>query len=105
MKIKDFKKRVFMKPTMFCNMLYPVCGMLDMVMNIYLDRGIKKVEHSQYLLDIEFNDGTKARFHNANKYYAWLSDGYIGNFYWRDSRPRKSTMRRLVYELEKYYSK
>ena len=105
MKIKDFRRRIFMKPTIFCSMLYPVCGMVDMVMNIYLDRGIKKVEHGGYFLYIEFNGGVKAKLQNTNKYYGWLSSGDIGGFWWKDSRPRKSTMRRLIYELERYYSK
>ena len=103
MKIIDYRLKIFMKPTVFCGMLSPVCGLVDKVLNIYLNKGIKSVKHDEFYLYIEFNDNTKAKLWNENKYYWWLSSGNIDGFYWKNSRPKKSTMRRLRYELEEYY--
>ena len=103
MKTIDFRKKIFMKPTVFCVMVYPTCHILDIILNRYLDKGIKNVKHDKYCLYIEFTDGVKAELWNENKYYAWLSSGRIRDFYWKNSRPRKSTMRKLRYKLEEYY--
>ena len=103
MKTIDFRKKIFMNPTIFDLMIYPVCNVLDMIINASLNKGIKSVKHDEYCLYIEFKDNTKAEFWNAGKYDAWLSEGYIGDYSWVDSRPKKSTMRRLRYELEEYY--
>ena len=103
MKTIDFRKKIFMKPTVFCDMVYPTCHILDIILNRYLDKGIKNVKYDACRLYIEFTDGVKAELWNENKYYSWLSSGCILDFYWDKSRPRKSTMRRLRYELEEYY--
>lgn len=92
-----------MKPTVFCEMIHPTCHILDIILNRYLDKGIKNVKHDEYRLYIEFTDGVKAELWNENKYSAWLSSGRILDFYWERSRPRKSTMRKLRYKLEEYY--
>lgn len=103
MKTIDFRKKIFMKPTVFCEMAHPTYHILDIILNISLDKGIKNVKHDEYCLYIEFTDGVKAELWNENKYYAWLSSGNIDGFYWKNSRPKKSTMRRLRYKLEEYY--
>ena len=68
--------------------------------------GLKSLSSlSEYYLMIEFNDGTKATMWNANRYHAWLSQGFIEfdnkTYQWNNARPSRSTMAKLHDLLKK----
>lgn len=86
---------------------------LDIIL-IYMENiGIKSIdipknyfgEDGAYI-DIEFNDGTVMSAWNANRWYAWLSQGTI-NFSngekldWNGTRPRHE----IIYKLKKIVKK
>lgn len=78
---------------------------LELILNIKLDVGILEYEETEYFIDLVFKDGTKTSLWNENKYYSWLSQGFIGSFRWRHSRPSRSTMRRLNYAINDFITK
>lgn len=82
-----------------------------------LDEAFKKIISEHKLIKIEysrnffirlfFDGGIEIETWNANKYYAWLSRGYIekdGNtiLSWDGERPKRRTMNKLIKAIKKY---
>lgn len=105
MKKNRHKWAIWEAPSFAISMLYAKNKNLELILNIKLDVGILEYEETEYFIDLVFKDGTKASLWNENKYYAWLSQGFIGSFRWRNSRPGRSTMRRLNYAINDFITK
>lgn len=90
-----YKLQIFKEPTIFSDMNYKKCNVVDAIINSKLDVGIKDLQISHYFIWLKFKDGVESRLWNANKYHAWLCNGYVGNHKWNGVRPSKATMRRL----------
>jgi len=88
-------------------MLRSVDPVLDSKLNNLLSIGISEVSSLQngYYIHIVFNNGHSMTAWNANHYYAWLQNGCIespeSKYEWVDGRPKKSTIAKLVKELNK----
>lgn len=94
---------MFTKPSIFCVLNYSVDKVLDTILSKCIDSGIKSYKTTAYFMNIDFNNGINAVLWNANKYYAWISEGYIGTYSFRGVQPSKKTMRKLNKEIEKYF--
>ena len=80
----------------------------SIVLTRCINSGIDFVkEDTEYTLTIKFKDNTMAKMWNANKYYAWLKNGYIksaiGEISWEDGRISSESKFKLKKALEKYY--
>lgn len=77
-----------------------VDNFLDSILNRKLIIGIKEIDKIDgHYITIIFNDNTRMVAWNSNKWYAWLSQGLIGNYTWKDGRPRRKTMRKLYNQI------
>jgi hypothetical protein len=72
----------------------------DTLLRKSMKSGIKDINSDAYYMYITFKDGVKAKLWNANKYYAWLSRGYIGNYNYDYGRPTVKTMYELIQLLK-----
>lgn len=86
------------------SMVYPVDRNLNTLLIHKLSKGIKKITSGSYYIDIQFNDNSTAHMWNSGRYYAWLSRGNIGDFYWDGARPTRSVMLKLKKAIDKYYT-
>lgn len=87
------------------------------LLNLINNYEITDISYDSYEMNIMFsNNKTEVIFHawNRNKWYAWLSSGYIKiaskeasvpNYYWDDSRPKRKTMNKLLKKISEYYNK
>lgn len=81
---------------------------LDIIL-IYMNNiGIKSITlvENEHWIDVEFNDGTILHGWNANRWYAWLSQGNIKfsngqSMKWYDYRPSHE----IIYKLRKIVMK
>lgn len=85
-------------------MNYPIDRRLNALLKHKLSKGIKKITSEWYYINIQFNDNTVAHMWNSNRYYAWLSRGYIGDFHWDSARPTRMVMWKLKRAIDKYYN-
>jgi hypothetical protein len=69
--------------------------MLDDAVRRIIAEGIQSVSVDKYYIVGVTNKGMQFRMWNANKYYAWLNEGVIGSFQWKDARPTAATMLEL----------
>lgn len=94
-----------MKPHFFTGMLYRVDSALDAILDGCISSGIERIHssHDGYELIIVFGNGKTANMWNVNRYYAWLFKGEIGDYRWKNARPRKKTMRMLRRAIYEYY--
>lgn len=78
---------------------------LSALLNKAMDSGAKSIKetHSGFYLVITFNDESKVKAWNKNKYYAWLNEGVFtyppqtgGEYTWYYKRPTRATMARLL---------
>ena len=75
-----------------------------------MDSGIAAVEtNGKYSINVTFKDGSKLNAWNANRYYAWLSQGWIeqpneSKYQWEEARPSRDVMARLYNMLKNYSS-
>ena len=84
------------------NKIFVTSIKLDILLIYLKEFGIKSIENSTYHIKIIFNDGTKLRFWNENRWYSWMSNGTIefsdGKcFSWNDKMPRNE----VLYEFKK----
>lgn len=94
-----------MRPNFLDSMLYPVDPIADALLNKNIETGIKEVYSSGFWLLITFNNNSNAKLWNTNLYYAWLSSGWIDNYYYDQGRPTKKTMRKLIKAIKMSYLK
>lgn len=93
-------------PCLFFTMFnYSVDPILDEILNRCLDSGIESVKTDMYFMYIKFNNGIDSKLWNVNKYHAWISEGFIGDYRFSNIRPKRKTMKRLDKELINYFSK
>lgn len=82
---------------------------LDYVLSGLIDGGITYVKHGEYRISITFGNGAVMHAWSKNKYYAWLSAGYINKhgyeISWTNSRPSANTMLRLKKAIDLYDAK
>lgn len=80
---------------------------LDLLLKVHMKTGIKSVDEGYHHINVVFNSGAVLKAWNANKYYAWLSDGSItytdNKFTWADVRPKRGTMYDLKCLLTGYF--
>lgn len=92
----------------FEDFTYPIDRKLDKYLKKAIRSGIYSITiRDTYRSNIVFNDGTYGVIWNANKWYAWLTDGSLvspnGDAYvWEDKRPTRWTMIKLKKAIEKY---
>ncbi len=93
----------------FTSMNYPIDEILDSVLAGNIISGIESITTSRFDLDIVFKNGSFLHGWNGNRYYAWLSQGYIKffkskeSYYWHDKRPSRKTMSNLLDLIKAYY--
>lgn len=87
----------------FTIMHYPVDPVLDEMINVNLDSGIDSIDFKgSFNTIIKFKNGISMDYWNTNKYYAWMSEGLIGGYLWKDCRPKRRTMVRFIDEMIKH---
>lgn len=92
------------KISIFQEFLYQVDIIYDSILNKCILSGINKITlPNKFYINITFNNGVVANLWNANKYYAWLSQGNIGEYKFANSRPKRKTMQKLLNLIETYY--
>lgn len=87
----------------FILMNYGIDRALNSILTQAMNSGIKSISGGDnYYLKIIFNDGSKLKAWNVNRYYGWLSKGCFtypnkedGEYNWNNARPHKNTMARL----------
>jgi hypothetical protein len=72
----------------------------DTLLRKSMKSGIKYISSGACFMYITFKDGVKTKLWNVNKYYAWLSRGYIGNYNYDCGRPTVKTMYELIQLLK-----
>lgn len=95
----------FKTPNLFTHLTYNVDEVLDELLNIKLNRGIKCLIVDYYYIKIVFNDSSEGLFWNANRPNCWLASGYIDSYEWESTRPTRKTMRRFNSEINKFINK
>jgi hypothetical protein len=92
-------------------MLYDADSVLDNILCGCISSGIKGVATDEYYITVWFGNGNVAKMWNANKYFAWLTDGTIYHqgkrnvhYQWSHTRPTKKTMRVLRRAIAGYYT-
>lgn len=83
--------------------IHPTDPLLDLYLRTGLVYGIKSINTvSDHFIKIEFKNGIEATLWNANKHYAWLSEGTIvlpngmaKDYKYSGAMPSRSTMFRL----------
>ena len=92
------------KISKFQHFTYPIDIIYDSILNKCILSGINKITcPDKYYINITFNNGVVAYLWNGNKYYAWLSEGSIGEYKFANSRPKRKTMQKLLDLIENYY--
>jgi hypothetical protein len=88
--LQEIGARLRLHTWMFNGQFDPI---LEELLRGCMSSGISDIDLSDsYYLDITFNNTTNLRAWNANKYYAWLRDGKLNTYSWRDGRPSARTM-------------
>lgn len=89
----------------------PVNKELDVILNKLTKLKLTKIGSNYYWANMTFEDDENnwyyVEYWNSNKWYAWFSEGKIclnGSqiFKWRYTRPKRSTMNRILKELKIY---
>ena len=99
---------VMSKISVFTRFLYGVDDMVDNVLNAVMDCfDLSDVKYDLYTVTLRFGDKIIMELWNSGKYYAWLSKGKVlvgGNelFFWREARPRRKTMNRVLGLIESF---
>ena len=99
---------------LFTSFLYPKSALLDSTLKVILQNyNITSVKADQYEITILFeNKENTVEFQgwNTNKWYAWLSRGYIRVndrelYKWDQERPCRKTMNLLLQKILEYNTK
>jgi len=68
---------------------------LEGLLSAGVDSGLVKLKVTDLYIEGMFSNGNKFCMWNANKHYAWLKKGEIGEYRWKDARPSAHTMLRF----------
>lgn len=90
-------------------MLYKHDPAISALLSDCMDSGISAIKtNGRYRINVTFKDGSELNAWNANRYYAWLNEGYISQpdeskYQWEEARPSREVMA-LLYNMLKNYS-
>jgi hypothetical protein len=87
--------------------LYDLNRLLDVLLIYLKEVGIRTIDSGEFECIIVFNDNTKLKFWNVNRWYAWMRKGEVNfsngeNLKWDDKMPSREVVFHFMRAVRKY---